>query len=167
MCEPADRNTASSGDTSHRVGEALRSPIRYVERVARDGIYNIRRDAGLARNARVGQQVRLDLAASRARQAQMRDNVDELDDRLLDVIVCAQLALLARDFGPPLLIWASVEGIRAVGAEEEPKIGPELQRLALPGGDTTENLIRVIAGAERSLEMLRTSFPHLTVRHTT
>lgn len=163
MTEPADPTTTCV-DTSQGVGEA-RIPLRQSPKTPQAGVLNIRRDVGLARRAYGATPPALTAAATRARQAQIADRVEELDGRILDVIVAAQALLLERGFETAMLTWAAVDALRDVLPLDEPKLGVELPRLAGPSGDTAENLLRVIAGAERVLEQLRTSFPQLTVRH--
>jgi hypothetical protein len=163
MSEPADPTTPRV-DTSHGVGGARFSP-RETPKTPQAGVLNIRRDVGDARRAYGPTPPALTAAATRARQAQIADRVEELDGRIIDLIVAAQALLLERGFETAMLIWASVDALRDRLPLDEPKLGIELPRLAGPNGDTAENLLRVIASAERCAEQLRTSFPKLTMRH--
>jgi hypothetical protein len=74
-----------------------RIPINRPPKAPADGVLNVIRDAHLARAAYGDSPPKLFPAMTLARQAQIADNVDELDDKLLDVIIAA---------------WATLERIR-------------------------------------------------------
>jgi hypothetical protein len=164
MSEPADRTTLT-GDTSQRVG-GTRTALHHGERTPIDAELNIRRDVGLAREAFGAHPPHLTAAAARARQAQMADCVEELDGRILDLMAAAISLLIERGLGPALMVWANVQRIRDEAGPNEPRLGPATMKIAAPDGDTVENLLEVIAGGERALEMLRNAFPKLAARHT-
>jgi hypothetical protein len=164
MSEPADR-TPLPGDTSQRVGGA-RTPLHHGDRAPLDGELNIRRDVGLARDAFGTHRLELNAAAARARQAQMADCVEELDGRIIDLMAAAVSLLIDRGVGPSLMVWARVQRLRDGAGPDEPRLGPATMKISAPNADTVENLLEVVAGGERALEMLRTAFPKLSTRHT-
>lgn len=161
MSEPGDRTTPRV-DTSQRVA-GTRTALQGSQHAPVDGVLNIWRDVGLARDAYDGQLPDIRGAAAKARRAVIGDNVAELDGHVLDLIVAAACELLAEH---------GAESLSAIRAElrlapeqhgTEPKLAPALDALA--SGRTRYRLLVLIAAAESTLTRLRTAFPELTVRH--
>jgi hypothetical protein len=161
MSEPADRTTTRV-ETSQRVGEA-RHPLRRPDAAPVDGVLNIWRDVGLARDTFGAQVPDIRGAAAKARRAVIGDNVEELDGHILDLVVAAACELLAEH---------GLESLSAIRAElrlareqhgTEPKLAPALEALAT--GRTRYRLLVLIAAGENTLSRLRIAFPELTVRH--
>jgi hypothetical protein len=75
------------------VSQPQRIPINRPIAQPQDGVLNIDRDVLLAVEAYGAQQPKLFPALTKARQAQIADNVDELDSRLIDVIVATRASL--------------------------------------------------------------------------
>jgi hypothetical protein len=75
------------------VSQPQRIPIRHSAAQPQDGVLNIGRDVFLAEQAYGDKPPLLFPAMTSARQLQIGDNAEELDNRLIDVIVAARASL--------------------------------------------------------------------------
>jgi hypothetical protein len=100
----------------------------------------------------------LTAAATRARQAQIADRVEELDGRIIDLIVAAQALLLERGFETAMLIWAPSSAPRRLPLDE-PKLGIELPRLAAPTATPPRTCCESSPAPSAAPSMLRTRSP--------
>jgi hypothetical protein len=75
------------------LSQPQRIPIRHTAAQPQDGVLNIDRDVLLAEQAYGDQPPLLFPAMAVARQGQIGDNAEELDSRLIDVIVGARAAM--------------------------------------------------------------------------